>query len=145
MNKNDNSVPWGTKQGLLTRLYIYFINLLVGLGDTDLILLYQMAILYSPVQIHQQYFAVPSYTQEWSTPKLKYLQNQSDYNFSICFPQVDSKCKTSCKTSHTFSCSGGVAQLIIMGWSGSKFQKGNLSIKLQKWWSEVWSQYFGEY
>ena len=41
--------------------------------------------------------------------------------------------------SGTFSRSGKVTQLIIVGWSGSEFQTGNSSIKLQKWSCEVWS------
>ena len=39
----------------------------------------------------------------------------------------------------SFSCSGAVAQRIIVGWLGSEFQTGNSSIKLQKWSCEVWS------
>ena len=42
----------------------------------------------------------------------------------------------------SFSRSRTVAQLIIVGWSGSEFQTGNSSIKLQKWSCEVWSCIF---
>ena len=44
----------------------------------------------------------------------------------------------------TFSRSGKVAHLIIMVWSGSEFQTGNSSIKLQKWSCEVWSCFLVE-
>ena len=50
-----------------------------------------------------------------------------------------------CRSFHPFSCSGGVAQLIILSWSGYKFQTENLSIKLQRWRSKVFSWYCGEH
>ena len=45
------------------------------------------------------------------------------------------------RSSGTFSRSEEVAHLIIAGWSGSEFQTGNFSIKLQKWSCEVWSYF----
>ena len=111
-------------------------------------LLYQMVILYSPVQILQEYPTFTSYIQErvlynWNV--LKTTQTATSPFASHKWAASDHQyVRHSCRSSHTFSRSGGVAQHIIVGWSGSEFQTGNSSIKLQKWRSEVWSWYCGE-
>ena len=148
MNAKDNSVPLGTKQGLKTRPYIFneFVDMFEGYRT---FLLYQMVILYSPVQILQEYPTFTSYIQEWvlyNWNVLKTTQTATSPFASHKWAASDHQyVRHPCRSSHTFSRSGGVAQLIIMGWSGSEFQTGNSSIKLQKWRSEVWSWFCWEH
>ena len=161
---------WAPNRGC-KHTHIYFMNLLICLRDTELFLLYQMVIIYSPVQMHQEYPTFTYFIQEWvfykgackyyisrfsqildpHPPKkmlilhLKTTQTATSPFASHKWVASDHQCvRHPCRSSHTFSRSGGVAQLIIVGWSGSEFQTGNSSIKLQKWRSEVWSWYCGE-
>ena len=87
-----------------------------------------------------------TFSPSGSTPKLECPEDPSDKISPFASDKWvagDHQCvRHPCnpwRSSHTFSRSGGVAQLIIMGWSGSEFHTGNSSIKLQKWRSEVWS------
>ena len=111
---------WAPNRGC-KHTHIYFMNLLICLRDTELFLLYQMVIIYSPVQIHQEYPTFTYFIQEWVFYKgaCKYYisrfsqildpppkknayiasENHSDSNFSIRFPQVGSERSSMCKTS----------------------------------------------
>jgi len=55
---------WAPNRGC-KHTHIYFMNLLICLRDTELFLLYQMVIIYSPVQIHQEYPTFTYFIQEW--------------------------------------------------------------------------------